>query len=163
MTLIIDGYNLLHASGVFGSERGAGGFEASRRALLALLVDLLGPARSDAIVVFDAAKAPDGLPARFVHEGMTVLFAREYPDADSLIEKLVTEDHAPGHLVVVSSDRRLQGAARRRRARAVACEEWLAAARSARAQRQAAGPAAEKPPAPGPDGIDFWKDYFGMS
>jgi hypothetical protein len=23
--------------------------------------------------------------------------------------------------------------------------------------------AAEKPPAPGPEGIDFWKDYFGLS
>ena len=161
MTLIIDGYNLLHASGVFGSERGAGGFEASRRALLALLVDLLGAARSDVVVVFDAAKAPDGLPARYVHEGITVLFAREYPDADSLIEKLVAEDHAPGHLVVVSSDRRLQVAARRRRARAIACEEWLAEARRARQVRQAT--AAEKPPAPGPEGIDFWKDYFGLS
>jgi predicted RNA-binding protein with PIN domain len=162
MTLIIDGYNLLHASGVFGSERGPRAFEASRRALLSLLVDLLGEARSDAIVVFDAANAPDGLPARFVHEGITVLFAREYPDADSLIEKLVADDQAPGHLVVVSSDRRLQVAARRRRARAVSCETWRAEARAAR-QRRAAGRVAEKPPAPGPEGIDFWKDYFGLS
>lgn len=161
MTLIIDGYNLLHASGVFGAGRGAGGFEASRQALLALLVDLLGAERSDVIVVFDAAKAPDCLPARFVHEGITVLFAREYPDADSLIEKLVADDHAPGHLVVVSSDRRLQVAARRRRARAVGCDEWLAEARKARASRQTR--AAEKPPAPGPEGIDYWKDYFGLS
>ena len=161
MTLIIDGYNLLHASGVFGAERGPRGFEASRRALLALLVDLIGAERSDVVVVFDAANAPDGLPARLVHEGITVLFAREYPDADSLIEKLVAEDQAPGHLVVVSSDRRLQVAARRRRARAIACEEWLAEARRARQLRQA--PTAEKPPAPGREGIDFWKDYFGLS
>ena len=27
MTVIVDGYNLLHASGVFGEERGARGFE----------------------------------------------------------------------------------------------------------------------------------------
>lgn len=163
MTLIIDGYNLLHASGVFGSDRGPGGFEASRRALLALLVDLIGADRADVIVVFDAANAPDGLPSRYVHEGLTVLFAREFPDADSLIEKLVDEDHAPTHLVVVSSDRRLQAAARRRRARAVACEDWLAEARAARQRRAKEAAGVEKPPAPGPEGIGFWKDYFGLS
>ena len=42
MTLIIDGYNLLHASGVFGAERGPRGFEQSRLALLDLLAGLLG-------------------------------------------------------------------------------------------------------------------------
>ena len=64
MTLIVDGYNLLHASGVFGPDRGARGFEQSRAALLEMLVDLLGDRASDTIVVFDAARAPDGLPAR---------------------------------------------------------------------------------------------------
>jgi len=55
MTLIVDGYNLLHASGVFGRERGSRGFEQSRTALLDMLVDLLGERAGDAIVVFDAA------------------------------------------------------------------------------------------------------------
>ncbi|NDC64085.1 MAG: hypothetical protein EBZ59_08915, partial [Planctomycetia bacterium] len=132
MTVIIDGYNLLHASGVFGAERGARGFEQSRTALLDMLVDLLGPEAARTIVVFDAARAPDGLPGRFTHAGIRVWFAREYPDADSLIEELVDDDHAPSSLVVVSSDRRLQAAARRRRATAIGSEEWLAAAKAAR-------------------------------
>ena len=159
MTLIIDGYNLLHASGVFGAERGPRGFEQSRVALLDMLVDLVGPAAADTIVVFDAARAPDGLPARLVHGGLRVWYAREYPDADSLIEELVEDDTAPGHLVVVSSDRRLQAAARKRRARAVGSDEWLAEARAARRTRDA-GP--EKPPAPGPDDVAFWKRYFDV-
>jgi predicted RNA-binding protein with PIN domain len=161
MTLIIDGYNLLHASGVFGAARGPKGFEQSRAALLDMLVDVLGERASDTIVVFDAARAPDGLPARLSHGGIRVWFAREYPDADSLIEELVEDDTAPGHLVVVSSDRRLQAAARRRRAKAVACEEWLA---EARAIKHARGrPAADaKPPEPGPEGVDEWKRYFGL-
>jgi predicted RNA-binding protein with PIN domain len=160
VTLIIDGYNLLHASGVFGADRGARGFEQSREALLDMLVDLLGPDAAATIVVFDAARAPDGLPGRLVHGGMRVWYAREYPDADSLIEELVEADTAPGHLVVVSNDRRLRAAARRRRARAVGCEEWLAEARAARrGRRERAG---EKPPEPGPEDVEFWKRYFDV-
>ncbi|MFM7207505.1 MAG: NYN domain-containing protein [Planctomycetaceae bacterium] len=161
MTLIVDGYNLLHASGVFGASRGPQGFEQSRHALLDMLVDLLGQKAGDTIVVFDAARAPDGLPGRLVHGGIRVWFAREYPDADSLIEELVEDDTAPAHLVVVSSDRRLQAAARRRRARAVSCEDWLAEAREARRARGRPSPDA-KPPDPGPEGADFWKRYFGF-
>jgi predicted RNA-binding protein with PIN domain len=159
MTLIIDGYNLLHASGVFGADRGPRGFEQSRAALLDMLVDLLGDAAAGTIVVFDAARAPDGLPARHLHGGIRVWFAREYPDADSLIEELVEGDTAPGHLVVVSSDRRLQAAARRRRARAVGCEEWLAEARTARRGRDVRP---EKPATPGPEDVEYWKRYFGL-
>jgi len=161
MTLIVDGYNLLHASGVFGESRGPRGFEQSRNALLDMLVDLLGAKAADTIVVFDAAQAPDGLPARLSHGGLRVWFAREYPDADSLIEELVEDDTAPAHLVVVSSDRRLQAAARRRRAKAVSCEQWLAEARAARRDRDRASPDA-KPPEPGPEGAEFWKRYFGL-
>ena len=160
MTLIIDGYNLLHASGVFGEERGTRGFEQSRLALLDLLVDLLGPEAADCIVVFDAARAPDGLPGRFLHGGIRVWFAREYPDADSLIEELVADDDAPGSLVVVSGDRRLQAATRRRRATAIGADEWLAERRAR--HRAARRPGEMKPPPPDPSAVDAWKRYFGL-
>jgi predicted RNA-binding protein with PIN domain len=111
------------------------------------------------VVVFDAARAPDGLPGRLTHRGIRVWFAREYPDADSLIEELV-EDATSPHLVVVSNDRRLQVAARRRRAKAVSCEEWLAEARAARRRSHQAGDA--KPPEPGPEGAEYWKRYFDL-
>jgi hypothetical protein len=159
MLLIIDGYNLLHASGVFGDERGPRGFEKSRLALLDLLVDLLGEKAADTIVVFDAARAPDGLPARLTHGGIRVWFAREYPDADSLIEELVEDDAAPTSLVVVSGDRRLQAAARRRRATAIGSDEWLASMREQRRQRQRT--AETKPSEPGPGDVEGWLRYFG--
>jgi len=158
MTLIIDGYNLLHASGVFGQDRGPRGFEQSRIALLDLLLDLLGDEAPKTIVVFDAARAPDGLPGRHVHRGIRVWFAREYPDADSLIEELVADATSP-HLTVVSNDRRLQAAARRRRAKAVSCAEWLAEARAARRTPRAGD---TKPPEPGPEGAEYWKRYFDL-
>jgi len=159
MTLLIDGYNLLHASGVFGSERGPRGFEQSRFALLDLLADLLGPEATRTIVVFDAANAPDGLPGRHVHRGIRVWFAREYPDADSLIEELIDDDNAPQSLTVVSSDRRLQAAARRRRAGAVDCESWLADLRARSRRRDDAD---AKPAEPSPYDVEAWKRYFGL-
>jgi predicted RNA-binding protein with PIN domain len=159
MTLIIDGYNLLHASGVFGEERGPRGLEASRTALLDELADLLGDGSEDAIVVFDAARAPEGLPDRHTHRGLKVLFARDHPEADALIEELVAADGAPASLTVVSSDRRLQVAARRRRARAVPSDEWLA---EMRRRRRAAGRRPEDKPAPPSTAeVDDWKRYFG--
>lgn len=158
MKLIIDGYNLLHASGVFGASRGPDGFEQSRRALLDMLADLLGAEASNTVVVFDAARAPDGLPGRSTHRGIRVWFAREYPDADSLIEELVEGATSP-HLMVVSNDRRLQAAARRRRAKAVSCADWLAEARAARRGPRAGD---TKPPEPGPEGAEYWKRYFDL-
>ena len=67
-------------------------------------------------IVFDAAEAPPGLPRVVTHEGMTVRYASDYDDADALIEELIAGDHVPRSLMVVSSDHRLQRAARRRRA-----------------------------------------------
>jgi len=161
MTLILDGYNVLHASGVFGDDRGPRGFEKSRLALLDTLADLLGDAAADTIVVFDAANAPDGLPARLNHAGLRVWFAREYPDADALIEELVEADRAPTSLTVVSSDRRLQVAARRRRAKAVSSEEWLAEMR--RRKRESRRRPDSKPPEPSaPEDVDRWMRYFDL-
>ena len=157
--IIIDGYNLLHASGIFGAERGPRGFEQSRLALLDHLLELLGAEAERTLVVFDAAHAPDGLPARLWHGLIRVWFAREYPDADSLIEEILTDDPDRGN-VVVSSDRRLQVAARRQRATAIGSEQWLAERRAAlRVSRQ---PRETKPPEPGPEGVEDWKRYFGM-
>ncbi len=159
MTLIIDGYNLLHASGVFGAARGPRGFEQSRVALLDLLADLLGGDAARTIVVFDAANAPDGLPGRHVYRGIRVWFAREFPDADSLIERLIEDDTAPQSLVVVSSDRRLQVAARRRRASAIECDAWLAEMKARNRPRDNAD---AKPTEPGPYDVEAWKRYFGL-
>lgn len=162
MHILIDGYNLLHAAGVFGEERGPGGFEASRRALLDALAHLLGDAREKATVVFDAADAPPGLPARMVHDGIQVVFARDYPSADALIEDMLEDHNAPTSLTVVSADNRVIAAARRRRAKAVPSGEWFAQLRTAARQAQASQ-AEAKPPPPGSDfEVERWLREFGF-
>ncbi len=56
MPLLIDGYNLLHVSGVFGSGTALTELHRSREALLAYLAASLEPAqRSHVTIVFDAA------------------------------------------------------------------------------------------------------------
>lgn len=160
MRILIDGYNLLHASGVFGEKRGPGGFEASRRALLDALARLLGDDRQHATVVFDAADAPPGLPERSQHDGIDVIFARHHASADALIEDLIEDHTSPMGLTVVSSDNRVIAAARRRRAKAVGSGEWFAELRAAARPQQ---PPDTKPPEPTSDiEVERWLREFGF-
>jgi predicted RNA-binding protein with PIN domain len=159
MKILIDGYNLLHASGVFGEVRGPGGFEASRRALLDALAALLGDQRHAATIVFDAADAPAGLPERFCHEGIDVRFARDHASADACIEDLIEAHDAPTALTVVSADNRIMTAARRRRAKAVSSHDWFAELRKSRRPRDAGD---AKPGPPGDDReVARWLREFG--
>src|SRR5688572_10071633 len=108
MALLIDGYNLLHVTDIFG---GAGAGTELHRTRLALL-DFLAAAmddreRSQTAIVFDAAGAPPGLPSSLVHNDIKVHFARRHSDADELIEELLDQHHAPRGLLVVSSDHRI--------------------------------------------------------
>ena len=116
MALLIDGYNLLHATGISGKGSGPGGFQRSREALLNFLAASIEPAeRAQTTIVFDAADAPPGLPRTMTQEEMTVRYATDYPDADTLIEELISEHSTPRKLLVVSSDHRIQRGAKHRR------------------------------------------------
>jgi predicted RNA-binding protein with PIN domain len=148
MNLIIDGYNLLHASGVFPAA-GPPTLERARRALLDHLVELLGPKQvARSTIVFDAVQAPPGLPRALMHNGLAVRFARRGGTADELIEELIAEETNPRNLLVVSSDHRVQRAARQRGAKFADSEAWHAeashAAQSAGSESEAAALLAEK-------------------
>jgi predicted RNA-binding protein with PIN domain len=166
MALLIDGYNLLWASGISGdpSRRGRGGLERSRAALLNLLAASLPEEElSRTIVVFDASEAPYGLSRTVEHKGLTVYFASRDSDADSLIEELIKRDSAPRKLTVVSSDHRLQKAAGRRRATAIDSDRWLAQLIRERQARLQANPSETiRPDGPlSPGEVEFWLKQFG--
>ncbi|HVX14675.1 MAG TPA: NYN domain-containing protein [Pirellulales bacterium] len=162
MVLIIDGYNLMHASGIFGRGRGPGGFERSRLALLNFVAESVAPTDlSTTTVVFDARQAPPGLPRRLVHREITVLFAAGYESADELIEELIRATSAPRRLLVVSSDHRVQRAARRRRARSVDSDQWYAEMVRKRGAKEAPAPSAfTKPVTPASGEVEFWLAQF---
>src|SRR4029079_3460987 len=75
-------------------------------------------------IVFDAAGAPPGLPRTTTHDSITVHFAQRHSDADEMIEDLLEECAAPRSLLVVSSDHRVQRAARHRGASFIDSEQW---------------------------------------
>jgi uncharacterized protein len=126
MHLLIDGYNLLHVTDLFGQGAAAGTLQGSREALLAFLARALNDReRKQTTIVFDAAGAPPGLPTIVPWEGITARFARGYDDADALLEELIEQHPAPKSLTVVSGDRRVQRAARHRGAKAEESQSWF--------------------------------------
>ncbi|MCE5267123.1 MAG: NYN domain-containing protein [Planctomycetaceae bacterium] len=164
MPILIDGYNLLHATGIAGHGSGPGGLERSRLALLNFLAHSLDPADvPHTTVVFDAHDAPAGLPKTVQHRGITVRFAIGYETADALIEELIRAASAPRRLVVVSGDREVQRAATRRRAKAVDSEAWfmeLLRARQHRRDAEAETPARPAVPLLQED-VEYWVRQFG--
>jgi predicted RNA-binding protein with PIN domain len=125
MATLIDGYNLLHATGILGRNIGPGSLARARSALLNFLAASLSQTDRDTTqVVFDARDAPRGVPSEERHRGITVRYAVGYDDADALMAELIRVHSAPRTLVVVSSDRQVQRMAKRRRAIAVDSEAW---------------------------------------
>jgi len=150
--ILIDGYNLLHVTGLSGPEItqreiGAGALQRARNALLNFLaVSLDEDQRQRTTVAFDSSKAPPGLPRELQHRGITVKYATGYESADELLEELIREASVPRRLTVVSSDHRVQRAAKRRKAIAVDSDVWYAEMRASR--RGTNVPVARRPSKP---------------
>jgi predicted RNA-binding protein with PIN domain len=165
MLYLIDGYNLLNVADVPVPIRGKANLEKARLALLNFLAASLDPAAvPQTVVVFDAHDPPPGVPREMRHKGLLVRFAAREEDADTLIEELIREDNSPRRLTVVSSDHRIQRAAKRRKARAVDSDIWYAEVIRGRQQRQQA--ADEGPERPGgallEEDVRYWLREFGV-
>jgi len=126
MLILIDGYNVIAPSGPPARRASNDWLNHQRQRLIQLLAGQLGPELAkQTTIVFDAAAAPRGLESRFVQLEIEVVFAVNYPEADDLIEELIAAHATPKRLTVVSSDHRIQVAARRRGSLAVDSEPWL--------------------------------------
>jgi predicted RNA-binding protein with PIN domain len=159
--LLIDGNNLLHASDVFpsGSDRSTA---AAQRALVEVLRRGMSAAEAaGAVIVFDGRPLRPLLSSDDQQEaGLQVLHPRKGEEADTLIESLLEAVAEPTRLVVVSSDHRLQRAARHVGATAVDSEvywrQWK------QRQRSPSEPAIdEKPVTPPAEEVQEWLDRFG--
>jgi hypothetical protein len=125
MRFLIDGYNLMYALGLMARALPAGGLAKGRDRFLDWLAEHATPRAGDAFrVVFDARNAPGPSDSRQTHGPIHVVYAVGR-NADDLIEELLAAEAAPRGLTVVSNDRRLQDAARRRGSAAWACEAFL--------------------------------------
>lgn len=167
MSLLIDGYNLLHAAGLMGRRLGPGGLERARGALVKLVAGNIAPEeKARTIVVFDAGPdAPRDRPRQELLHGIQVRYALLGEEADDELERLIAADSAPKQLTVVSGDHRLQKAARRRRATAVSSEDWLSQAQTRR-QASPGEPPPQQPAKPTEpltaDEVEAWLREFGL-
>lgn len=160
-TILIDGYNLLYGAGIVGEGIDAGTLQGAREALLGwLLYSLPEDDRPRTIVVFDAQHPPPGRPSHFDRHGMAVHFARDHESADALLEEYIAANDAPRTLTVVSSDHRVQRAAKRRQATAIDSDTWY------RQVNRQSGLSADQE-APKPDAplnevqVQQWMKFFG--
>lgn len=163
--VLIDGYNLLHAAGLARRSYGPGEFDKTRRRLLKLLAGQLFPReRQRTTVVFDAPQQSLGPSPPTVIHGIRVIFAGGEGDADAVIERLIESNSAPRRLHVISSDHRIQRAARRRRSKFFDSDQFLdrIVRRRGPAERaRQAEPLEKQQGLTAPGEIEAWLKAFG--
>lgn len=129
MPLLIDGNNLIHALARVGPNLGRAG-------LCKLLAALAEPGRPGPLagervcVVFDGAAPRGRLAEQMKHDRLEAVYSAPR-SADELILERIAADSAPRRLTVVSSDRELRRAGRRRRCKLARSEEFADALISA--------------------------------
>lgn len=160
MRVLVDGYNLLFASSVFVPEGMAPTLSNTRDALLDFLAETIAAKLlPQTTVVFDAAQAPPGLPKEMQHRGMRIVFSAKKSSADEVLEDLLDNAKQPKELLVISSDHRIQRAARQKGARYVDSEQWLKErATNRKAQRRESQE--QKPELPSSEDAAIWIEAF---
>jgi predicted RNA-binding protein with PIN domain len=151
--LLIDCYNLIHAP----MPAALAGLDESRLCRL-----LAGSAYREGriVVVCDGVVKPGG-PAFSPVPEVEIVYSGPGRSADAVIEQMVDQDSAPRRVSVVSDDRQVRKAARRRRCRILSCQDLaheLVSVLAARASTSGAG----KPDASGLSGaeVDRWVETF---
>jgi uncharacterized protein len=161
MLFLIDGYNLLFALGFTSRHWGPHALEKSREDLLAWLETALEEHGPLITVVFDgreeyrsrsASARPNGLDVRFTAGQL----------ADDAIEELIRKTANPRGLTVISSDHRIQAAARRRECTAWDSGQFIdwVLERGAPAPPKPSPPAS-KPESASEEDIAHWLREFG--
>ncbi len=153
--LIVDAYNVLHVTGVLAPEHAG--------------PDLIGLAELIHFSRFSSLQTTlvcDGdSPERLKLPGrVETHYAGKGQDADSVIEAMLERDSAPRSVRVVSSDRRLRIAAKKRRASWMASDEFLRCLNldAGRGKRETA--AFSKPDVPLDGvGVEGWLKKFGVA
>ncbi|MEY4567421.1 MAG: hypothetical protein RLY14_2391 [Planctomycetota bacterium] len=172
MRLLIDGYNLLHFSGLLGKSRGQQWLLKARKRLLQFLQEHLPESlQTQTLVVFDASTQGGGADNDHSAFGqIRVRYSVGFENADELIEQLITAHPQPKMLLVVSSDHRIQRCARAHRCEYSDCESWLSVLEDRRIVAPDSKPeqrTAENQPKNARTGlseyeVQFWMREFGI-
>ncbi len=110
MPILVDGFNLLHAARAVGPAIDLGQLR---------LCELLGQwsrlTGESVTIVFDGMPPPAGYAEQLCRTGITVQHSGTNRTADDWIIEAIQQSTAPRRLIVVSTDRQIRQAARRRR------------------------------------------------
>ena len=158
MRYLIDGYNLLHATGHLVGKVGPHVLEWARQALLSRLAAFVKAGAGGVSVVFDARKAPSSVAPEQLYQGVHVYYTLDQ-EADDLIEQLIHDDSAPQSLTVVSDDRRLKEAARRRHCPTQTCLDFYDLTEKPPPQTE--GEPEERPRTMSEQDVRAWMRAFG--
>ena len=165
MPLLIDGYNLLYATGIVGRGSGPGGPGTQPVGVARTSWPIRSIRRTCRTRPWCSTPTTPrrGCRGRCSTGASPSAMPPGYESADALIEELIRAESAPRRLVVVSSDREIQRAARRRRAKAVASDAWYAELLRARRERnEAAAEPPDQPPVPLlAEDVEYWIRQFG--
>jgi len=149
MAWLIDAYNVLHRAHHLPTDRAVPGATS--------LCRLIAQARcfAPAVVVADGRPKPDDDPDLEL-PGVTLLFSGPDREADAVIADRIARDSAPRRLTIVSSDRQIQKAGRRRRCNVLDSDAFCRAL--GRALTAGDPPAQAKPEAAD---VEKWMREFG--
>ena len=159
MAIIVDGYNVLHACRWLPSSwKGA-----DRSRFCRLLGELSRHEGEKITVVFDAMPSEPGLGVG-KSPGVEIIFSGHKRTADDVIIQMIKSSSGPRDLTIVSSDREIKTAARRRGCKVRTAGEFIktSASQLARAQnKQASEPAAKEKGLSG-EQTKKWLEEFGI-
>jgi len=157
MPHLIDGYNLLRLIQQVDEELA----ELTEAGLCRIISEYLVRIRDYGHIFFDGVGPPDKTNLSGM-ANIEIYFSGPNTDADSLIEIKIADNTAPKSLVVVSTDRRIRAAAKKRKAISVQSDIfWGVMTKQLERQRPIPEPREKR------DGItrgetDQWLDIFGM-
>ncbi|GBD37362.1 hypothetical protein HRbin36_02493 [bacterium HR36] len=143
MLYLVDGYNVLYSLGLLRKESGPRAAARARQALLQRIAAALGAEAHKVLVLFDAARAPADLRRQEQFGPLRVRYSPRHQDADSLIIELA-QGYLPSQVVIVSADRALRRAARRRKCQCWTPDQFVAWLEQCRRQRLAVPGSDEK-------------------
>lgn len=117
--------------------------------------------RSRVILAFDGPPDPKLTEADVPSRKFSLLFPPRGTSADALIKDLLDSLTDLRRFFLVSSDRELQAAARKRGARVLTCGEFKAMLREALKKYRRSAEMSKTTEKPSPLEVDLWSDVFG--
>lgn len=161
--ILIDGYNLLHASAGTDHDWMPLPLEDARSAMVDFLATRRWGRRERITVVFDGS-GTSALDMRAENQrGIEVLFSEAGVTADEVIQQIVRDAPNPRKILVVSADREIRDFVIRHGAKVIAPSSFLSTSEEHHQQRRRhTGEPPEKYRGAGPGEVEHWRRIFGF-